>query len=351
MAVSNELSVTDIIKHTRGWFSYLVSKWLLIGVTALLFAIIGITYAWTRKPVYNAEITFLPENEGNSSLGYAGIAAQFGIDLGGNTGNSFSGENLRYLLGSQNMITTTLLSNVSINDTNQLLIDYYIKVGKLNEGWEKDKKFRDIRFTPQPQPNSRVRDSIVKGITADVGKMLTIEKIDKKADILSVKMTCDDELFAKAFVETLVDNVIEHYTEYKVKKSKQNVEILQRQTDSVSRLITGNIQSIAVSNDLNVNPLRQVVRTGVQRRQVDAQVNGAIYTELAKNLELSKLALRKETPLIHIIDTPVLPLDKKKMGRLKGGIIFGFIGGLLGVCVAIFMRLSHDDKKVSATMV
>ncbi len=60
--------------------------------------------------------------------------------------------------------------------------------------------------------------------------------------------------------------------------------LLQRQTDSVKNLLTGNITSIAVSNDLNVNPLKQVMRTGVQRKQVDMQVNGTLYGELAKNL-------------------------------------------------------------------
>ncbi|MGI8637486.1 MAG: hypothetical protein ACR2KZ_18980, partial [Segetibacter sp.] len=80
---------------------------------------------------------------------------------------------------------------------------------------------------------------------------------------------------------------------------------------------------------LNVNPTRQIVRTGIQRKQVDAQVNGALYTELVKNLELSKMGLRKETPLIQIIDTPMLPLQKKKLGRLLTGIIFAGLGFFL----------------------
>lgn len=146
----------------------------------------------------------------------------------------------------------------------------------------------------------------------NLSKSLEIEKIDKRADIISVKLKNEDELFAKTFVEQLVNNVIQYYTDYKIKKTRQNVAILQRQTDSVRNLVNGNIVDIAVSNDLNVNPTRQILRTGIQRKQVDAQVNGALYTELVKNLELSKLTLRKETPLIQIIDTPMLPLEKRK---------------------------------------
>jgi hypothetical protein len=135
--------------------------------------------------------------------------------------------------------------------------------------------------------------------------------------------------FAKRFVEKLADNAIKFYTDYKTSKNLANVLILRRQTDSVKEMLFGNINDVASINDLNVNPIKQVLRTNGQKRQVDLQVNSALYTELLKNLELSELNLRKETPLIQIIDTPKLPLRNEKKGRLFTGIIFAFIGGLL----------------------
>jgi uncharacterized protein involved in exopolysaccharide biosynthesis len=100
--------------------------------------------------------------------------------------------------------------------------------------------------------------------------------------------------------------------------------------------------SVAVTNDLNVNPIRQVVRANVQRKQVDVQVNGQLYGELLKQLELSKIGLRRETPFIQIIDTPRFPLEKKKLGRLLAGLIFGFIGTFLTV---IFLIIRFTAKQ------
>ena len=71
-----------------------------------------------------------------------------------------------------------------------------------------------------------------------------------------------------------------------------------------------------------------MVRTGVVRRQVDVQANGTVYGELLKQLEVSKISLRRETPLIQIIDEPRIPLDNDKPGRLKTGIIFSLLGGI-----------------------
>jgi uncharacterized protein involved in exopolysaccharide biosynthesis len=74
-----------------------------------------------------------------------------------------------------------------------------------------------------------------------------------------------------------------------------------------------------------------VKRVPSVNRQVDVQANTAILTELVKNLELAKVDLRKETPLIQIIDTPLLPLPYEKLGILKGGCIGGFLFGFFAL--------------------
>lgn len=314
---------------TKGLSPYLLSKWKTIVLAMILFAIIGFLYSIIEKPVYTAELTFTSESEGAGNISaYAGIAAQFGLDLGGSSSNAFEGENLMRLMSSRKLIQKTLLTSAAISSKNDLLINYYIQsnfrkyVGQSNGS-------NMVIFTSSPQEYSRKRDSIFLRVVKDLSEALVIQKIDKRSDIISVKFKDQDELFAKTFVTELVNNVIQYYTEYKVKKSKQNVLILQHQTDSVRNLINGNIVDIAVSNDLNVNPTRQIVRTSIQRKQVDAQVNGALYTELVKNLELSKLSLRKETPLIQVIDTPILPLEKKKLGKLAATVLFAFTGVIL----------------------
>lgn len=344
-----EISVFEFIHISKKWWQYILSKWLIIVAAGAIAACIGFMYAWVKKPLYTAELTFASENESGGNINsYAGIATQFGLNLGGSSSSAFEGENLMHLMSSRRLLEKTLLTSVTINQKNYLLINYYIQVNDL------EKKYREIfpkntsvYFTNTTLPYSRQRDSVLMQISKGLSKSLEIEKIDKKSDIISVKLKNRDELFAKNFVEELVSNVIQYYTDYKIKKTRQNVMILQRQTDSVRNLINGNIVDIAVSTDLNVNPTRQIGRTGIQRKQVDAQVNGALYTELVKNLELSKLTLRKETPLIQIIDTPMLPLEKKKLGRLTGAIIFGFVGGLLAL---IFFTLKKIFSAPDTTL-
>ena len=119
-----------------------------------------------------------------------------------------------------------------------------------------------------------------------------------------------------------------------------NMDILERQTDSIRRELNGAITGVAVANDntFGLNPAMNVRRAPSARRQVDVQANTAILTELVKQTELSKVTLRKETPLIQIIDAPILPLAKEKVGMAKG-VFFGFFTGfILSLCLMIAKR-------------
>jgi uncharacterized protein involved in exopolysaccharide biosynthesis len=95
----------------------------------------------------------------------------------------------------------------------------------------------------------------------------------------------------------------------------------------------------------NLNPAYNVKKTPGTRRQVDVQANTAILTQLVAQLELSKVSLRKETPLVQIIDHPILPLEKEKLGRLKSLVLGGFLAGLLTVLYLLFSRLYKNMFK------
>lgn len=347
MNTYTEISLRDIPSIIRKWIFFLLSKWVWILSIGLIFALAGMGYAWLQKPLYTAEITFAPENDNSSSMGmYAGLASQFGIDIGGGGGGVFEGENLMEFLKSRMLIEKTLLSPIDKADLNKLIIHHYIEVKNFKKEWSKDEKLKNLIFTHNQLP-MRMRDSIMNRIVKDIHDNLIIQKQDKRLDIISARVTDNDELFAKMFIENLVGNGVEYFVDYRSKKTRDNVRILQRQTDSVKSLLRGGIASVAGSNDLNVNPIRQIVRVTAQKQQVDVQANTQVYGELLKQLELAKISLRKEIPLVQVIDSPRFPLEKKKMGRLKGVVLFGFLGVFLSVIFLSIKRfLSGSEAKL-----
>jgi uncharacterized protein involved in exopolysaccharide biosynthesis len=344
---SDEISLKELILKMRDWWHYLLSKWKIILIAGILGGIIGFTYAYFKKPVYKAELSFaLQDEKSGSGLGSAlGLASQFGIDLGGNNGGSeFSGDNLLELMKSRSMVEKTLLTAVTINGKRETLAELYINFNKIREGWKGKPELEDINFLPDADRSKfTLRQDSILGVFHEnlIKGSLVVDKLDKKLSIITLSVSSTNELFSKYFTEVLAKVVSDFYVETKTEKSVKNVAILQQQTDSVRRALNAAISGVASSADAapNANPLLQTLRVPSQRRQVDVQANTAILGELVKNLELAKMSLLQETPLIQVIDRPILPLEKEKVSKLKGLIFGGIFSGFLISFLLLFRKI------------
>jgi hypothetical protein len=342
---NDEISLKELLEKGREWFNYLVSQWKIILLAGVLGATLGFTYSFSKKPVYTATLSFALEDEkSGGGLGSAlGLASSFGIELGGGGGSIFTGSNLTELFKSRSMVEQSLLSPVTFNGKVISMAEMYIQ----NQGWRKqwndDSRYKNIQFLPEVNRKNytRVHDSILGKIYDDLSKTaLSVGQKDKKVAILTIDVASTSELFSKYFTEALVKEVSDFYIETKSKKSRENMDILERQTDSIRRELNGAITGVAVANDntFGLNPAMNVRRAPSARRQVDVQANTAILTELVKQSELAKVTLRKETPLIQIIDKPILPLKKEKFGKAKGIVMGCFLAGFLMVLVLIIRK-------------
>jgi LPS O-antigen subunit length determinant protein (WzzB/FepE family) len=346
---NDEISLKELIDKAQEWFSYLVSQWKIIVLAGIIGAAIGLTYSFIKKPVYTATLSFALEDEkGGGGLGGAlGLASSFGLDLGGGGGSIFTGSNLTELFKSRSMVEQTLLTPVSYEGKNISLAEMYIQNNEWRDSWENKPNFKNIEFLPNTDRKNytRSQDSILGVMYADLSKnSLVVGQKDKKVAIISIDVNSTNELFAKYFTEALVKEVSDFYIETKSKKSRENMNVLERQTDSIRRALNNAITGVAVANDntFNLNPALNVRRAPSARRQVDVQANTAILTELVKQSELAKVTLRKETPLIQVIDAPILPLKKEKFGKAKGIVLGGILAGFLTVLVLIVRKVVNE---------
>lgn len=332
---SDEISLKEIIIKGIEIWHFLWSKWLIILIAGLLGGAIGLTMSFSIKPKYTARLTFVVANEKGNPLGsYSGLAAMAGIDLGGGGSDLFSSENIMELMKSRLMIERTLLSPVEVEGKRLTLLEHYVSFNKLHKNWDKNPMLATIHFEINCDPTkfSRIQDSIIESIFRKITKeALSVNKPDKKLSIIESTFTGTNEIFSKVFLEELNNRVSEFYIGTKTMRLKQNVEILQNRADSLSGIITSATRGIANLTDQNMNSSKAIAIAGRSRKQIDLQVAGAVYTEVVKNLELAKFTLQKETPLIQVIDSPVYPLQKEKLGKLNGLVLGGFLAGFLAI--------------------
>jgi hypothetical protein len=343
---SDEISLKDLILKLHELLIYLLYHWKIICLIFIIGSLLGLGYAFIKKPIYKAEFSFVLEDEqsGGNLGGAMGLVSQFGIGSSGGAKGLFGGDNLLELMKSRSIVQRALLNPITVNGKSQSLADYYILFRGMRNGWESSPQLNKLSYTVNADVTqfSRVQDSILMALHKDIIKnCLNVAKLDNNLSVLKLEVKSENEIFAKSFIEALVNEVSRFYIEIKTKKATDNVSILQYQTDSVRNQLNKSISGVAQSNDdiPNLNVARQVLRSSSQQRQIDVQANTAILTELIKNLHLSKMALLKETPLIREIDRPVLPLPVEKFGKLRGAILGGFIAGFLSIFVLIIKRV------------
>ena len=343
---TDEISLKELIQKIKEWIGYLKTQWKIIFGMAALGAIIGFSYASFQKPEFSATSTFvLEEDKGGGGLsGAMGLASSFGLDLGGGGGGLFTSSNIIELMKSRLVVEKTLLNSVQVGGKEMSLADYYIQINELKDAWSKKPALANINFPANADRTkfSLEQDSILQVISTDLTKNnLTIAQKDKKVSIISLTVKSENELFSKLFCEQLLKETSDFYIETKSKKARLNVEILQHQADSIRAELNSAITGVAAASDnvYNLNPALNVKRTPSTRRQVDVQANTAILTQLVAQLELSKVSLRKETPLVQLIDRPILPLEKEKLGRIKSFVLGGFLAGFLTLLYLVFGQL------------
>lgn len=342
-----DVTLKEFILKIHDWFKYLLSKWYVLIIAGVVGAALGFFYASFRKSIYTATTTFVLESGDNSSGGMsqmAGLAALAGVNLNQSGGGIFQGENLFELYRSRKMIERTLLLS-SPSDSSLLLLDRYFMLHNDKERWKKQNpKLLQIDFRQHITGELvRSRDSILQTVIKDINlNNLNVGKLDKKSGLIKIDVHSIDEKFSKEFNQSLVSEVNRFYINTKTKKSLENIRILQYKTDSVRAIMNGDISIAASVNDAtpNLNPTRLAQRLiPTQRSQFSAETNKAILAQLVQNLEMSKMSLLRESPLIEVVDEPIYPLPFAKLSRIKITLLVGMGAALLCVCVLLGKKL------------
>lgn len=339
---NDEISLKELIISIKNYFKFLKSKFKIISIILVLSFFSGFIYSKMQVIEYRAVMTFILEEEKSNSIGGAmGLASQLGLDLGGGGGSLglFNGNNLMSLMKSRILVQKALLKNINISGKNTTLADFYLETYK-----DEVKNNYNLTYNKLNDINKLSTNHIIllRDIADRVIKSnLKIELKEKKNVFIDLSVISRNELFSKLLCETISLVTTEYYTETKSKKARINLDILQKQADSIRNELNNSISSVANSNDMvyNLNPSINRRRALANNKQIDVQTNTAIFSQIIGNLELAKVNLRKETPLIQVLEYPNLPLDKIQSNPIFTGALLSFISTIIVITILSFAKL------------
>lgn len=350
---SDVITIAELIQTISKWWKFLLSKWLIILIAGIIGGGMGVLYSIFKKPKYTAKLSFALV-EGGSNSGLADLASSFGFGglFGGNS-DAFSGDNLLEIISSKKAVEQTLLTPIIFKGKQNTLADVFIQISGFRKKWNKDNKVPELKTLSYPigQPRdsfTRVQDSIMNVLYEIVSspKSLSIARKSKKVSIVNVVFTHRNEFFAKNFVELLMEQTYKFYLETRTAQIRANLEMMQHKADSVKILYEEALYKGAAVPQVNINPALRLASVPRLKQESNAQLYGSVYAEVLKNLEALKLDLARQTPLVQIIDKPRYPLFDNRLGKLKGLIFGGILGGIFIVCYLVGKEILRINLEV-----
>jgi hypothetical protein len=333
-AQTQGLSPALLLNQLESLLKHLGSKWLLIVAGSICFGLAGWILSLREDTVYQAELSFaLDEKEPeNAQSTFSLFSQQLGLEPI-NGGNAFSNlRNIEELLKSRLMIEKTLFSYYVSGKDSLLFVDFFLDSLDFRNKWAPGTEAGDIKAPSRNRAaaSSREEQVLIKSIYRKIsGAYLGIQQKTKGTSILTVSLTSPHEGFSKHFLERLVDEVSAYYIDAKTRRSKTNLSIIAQRNDSIRLAYQQAVRTRASFADADINLVREIAAAPSEKMQTDVQILRSAYIELSRNLETAKTALMNETPIIEIIDLPLLPLDKKSPTPLRSFLLFAILGAAL----------------------
>jgi len=335
------IKMASVLDEVKAFVQYLFSQIKLFLVLIVAGLILGLGYYFWQKPQYVGKASFiLEEKSGGMGGGISGLASQFGFDIGSLTGSAglFAGDNILDILKSRTIIEKVLLTKIDttkgVNGTT--LADLYLEWSKLKQKWSDDKQLSTLNFTGSiaGKPNTRLQDSVLLVIYQKlIKKNVSVERLNKKGSIIEVTASSQSETFSKLFTERLVFETIKMYVDLKTSVAAKNIIRLEKRSDSLMSLLNTKSYKSASLQILDANAAYKSAAVPVEVTQRDKSVTYALYSEVMKNLEASRMAIAGQTPVINLLDNAKYPLEDLR----KEMLLLLLIGAAAGFGIAFLI--------------
>ncbi|OYU67384.1 MAG: lipopolysaccharide biosynthesis protein [Cytophagaceae bacterium BCCC1] len=318
-------------------------KLFVFGIT-LVFTFIGVVYAFSQKEEFQVIGKILPEiqSKGGSIGQFAGLAALAGVDLAGaGSGVDAVRPDLYPDVLKSTPFFLSLFKEKVKNKNNKStdFLEFYnsevlngkVKVDDLKNKYPQSADY--ISFNRQIEKN--IEDL----------KERIICNYDKKVGVISISVKLPDPIVAAIVTRYSMNYLTQYIIDYRVEKQKRDLEFLKEKLDSAKGKYFNNQNKKASYTDkMPLNALR-FQSADLQRERIESEykISSTFYNSLLQKYEEAKLKMQQETPVIKILEPPVVPNVKSEPKRALIIFMFIFLGLIVSFIFIFIFRPNNEN--------
>ncbi len=347
----SEIDIMELISKLWKRRSFII-KWCIAG------AIIGLVAGFSIPKTYKAGVTLAPELQQKTSSGVSSIASMMGVNLN-NSVDAINAEMFPDVVHSTPFIYELFDLPVTFERKDSVitvpLLEYMKEYQKapwwtpiMNFpfkvlGWcidlvrpdEEEEESGEVVLNPTNLPKKE--RAVVKYFAENI-----MVNVDKKSLKTQMSLLMQDPLVVATVMNAVTDNLKDYMSDYRSSKARQDVENLEvicaeRKADYYEAQ-----QAYAKYIDANKNVILQSANAERERLQQEMNLAYQVYSQVATQLEGSRIQAEQAKPVFVIIDPVTVPIRKAAPSKSKMLVIWTF---LAGCCAAAWVLLGEEYWK------
>lgn len=318
-------------------------------IITCVFIALGFVAALTMKRTYTVNSLMVPQMNSKSNSSLSSLAALAGVDMG----MDLSSKDLSPLVYPQIVNSVPFRRELLYTPLHYAKVDtavstytYYKDIVKPTFMSKVKKYTIGLPFVilnairgEKPEmvlPSSGAGDDSPKPVllTKDEVKIMKLISqnvnltVDKKEGTLSLSVTGSEPIQTAELALKTQELLQTEITRFRTEKSQKDLDYIQDRFNESKKEAESLQASLAAVSDRSQSMIGS--RERIQRERIQARYNvaNAVYTDLAKQLEQAKLQVKRDTPVLTVIQPVTVP-SKPSNSRSKTLIVWTFLGFVL----------------------
>jgi uncharacterized protein involved in exopolysaccharide biosynthesis len=324
----------DTLEIVKSYLREIVLKiWIVLllsgGMGGLLFLV-----AISTPPTYTAQLTFML----NDATPVASLGGIYDAFLGTQSSGSANLDKITEMLKSRRIVRDALFTRVNIAGKDDFLINHYLD--KLSEN--------QFRYAHDSFPIFNINENkALKNIHSKITKTMLTYFISP-AGVVTVNVTTESEAVSFHFLNILYQATSQYYIQTTVEKQQVIYDRLLKRVEELKGKLSGAEKALAEDFDSHLGPVRLAPKVRQQGMQREVNITARSFYEAASSLEGARISLENKTPVIQLIDEPLMPLTEKKADQWFNLLIGAIIGLFVGILIVVgrkFVREMMQKEK------
>lgn len=334
----------DIISIDFGAFFKIIWKekvWV-IAITTL-FAIGGVAYAISAREEFVSVGKILPEYQSKAGgLGqFAGLASLAGIDVSSASGggsDAIRPDLYPDVLKSTPFFLELLKIKVRTKENKEMTFNQFYDAFVLDNKIEE--KNTKIKFPTSNQyiTVSYQTEKNLKDLRERISAI-----IDKKTGLITVTVKLPDPVVATIITDYSMNFLTNYITNYRTEKAKRDLNFLAERLDAAKGKYYNNQAKKAQYSDQYQLSMMKLQAADLQRERIESEykISSTFYNSLLQKYEEAKLKLQQETPVIKVLEPPVVPNKRSEPKRAIVVLIATFLGVIFGIIFGLIRKKNY----------